>query len=144
MVVKMIHKTKIEIVIIIIFIIISIPIWIFLNQQLKENYTLTLENATKLELIKNNVDGYDNIIVDNGYAIDQAYELLLYTNQDAHTPIIINGQTYELNEFTKRKEGNLNIYVLAKDTIFKARKGYKIDLDLDNNTIYYYDLVQLT
>ena len=142
MVDKMIKYTKIEIAIVIIFVILSIPLWNFLNKKLTSNLTMALEQETRLELIQNNVDGYDNLIVNNGYTEEKIYQLLLVTeSNNDYTSIMINGKTYQLKDFTKKQKDNLYAYILITDTIKQTRKGYKIDLNFDNNEIiYYYEL----
>ena len=138
----MIKYTKIEIAIVIIFVILSIPLWNFLNKKLTSNLTMALEQETRLELIQNNVDGYDNLIVNNGYTEEKIYQLLLVTeSNNDYTSIMINGKTYQLKDFTKKQKDNLYAYILITDTIKQTRKGYKIDLNFDNNEIiYYYEL----
>ena len=146
MVEKMIRNTKIEIVIIIIFIILSIPLWQLLSKNLEENLANALEANTKLELILNHVDGYDNVIVNNAHNIEKNYQIVLITEKNCdNSSIVINNQEYLLNEFKKEKIKEGYAYILASDDILATRKGYKITSNLANNKIiYYYKLEELT
>ena len=67
MVDKMIINTKIEITLIIIFVIVSIPLWFYLKQELNSQLALAIEGETKLDLFLNNIDGFDNVIVNNDF-----------------------------------------------------------------------------
>lgn len=142
----MIRNTKIEIISIILFTIISIPLWIYFKQELNSQLALAIEEETNLELVLNNIDGYDNVIVDNTYQINKKYRILLVTDKNCdNSYITINKIQYKLNDFKKEKTDNNYIYILAAKTIKGTRDGYKIDLDLQNKDVnYYYKLEELT
>ena len=65
MVEKMIRNTKIEIIIVILFVIISIPVWQLLSNNLEKNLASAIKANTRLELILNKINDYDNLIVNN-------------------------------------------------------------------------------
>lgn len=146
MVDKMIRNTKIEIILIIIFIIISIPLWIYFKQELNSKLALATKNETNLELVLNNIDGYDNVIVNNAYQVNKKYRILLITEENCdNLYITINKAKYKLSDFSKEKIDNNYIYILTTKTIKGTRDGYKIDLDLQNKNVnYYYKLEELT
>ena len=146
MVDKMIRNTKIEITLIIIFIIISIPLWIYLKQELNSQLALAIEGETKLDLFLNNIDGFDNVIVNNAYQVNKKYRILLVTDKNCdNSSITINTIKYQLDNFEKRKVDDNYIYVLTTKTIKGTRDGYKIDINLQNKNVnYYYKLEELT
>ena len=146
MVDKMIINTKIEITLIIIFIIISIPLWIYLKQELNSQLALAIEDETKLDLFLNNIDGFDNVIVNNAYQVNKKYRILLVTDKNCdNSSITINTIKYQLDNFEKRKVDDNYIYVLTTKTIKGTRDGYKIDINLQNKNVnYYYKLEELT
>ncbi len=140
----MIRNTIIEIVIVILFVIISIPTWQFFNNNI--SIASQIENRFNLKLAINNQDGYDNVIVDNTYSIAKNYELILTTDQNCDDlTITINTKSYPLHTFSKIEGGSNYQYILAIDTLKASRKGYKINLNLEDPTInYYYSLIELT
>lgn len=142
----MIRNTKIEIILIIIFIIISIPLWIYFKQELNSKLALATKNETNLELVLNNIDSYDNVIVNNAYQVNKKYRILLITEENCdNLYITINKAKYKLSDFSKEKIDNNYIYILTTKTIKGTRDGYKIDLDLQNKNVnYYYKLEELT
>lgn len=142
----MIRNTKIEITLIIIFIIISIPLWIYLKQELNSQLALAIEGETKLDLFLNNIDGFDNVIVNNAYQVNKKYRILLVTDKNCdNSSITINTIKYQLDNFEKRKVDDNYIYVLTTKTIKGTRDGYKIDINLQNKNVnYYYKLEELT
>ena len=146
MVDKMIINTKIEITLIIIFIIISIPLWIYFKQELNSQLALAIEGETKLDLFLNNIDGFDNVIVNNAYQVNKKYRILLVTDKNCdNSSITINTIKYQLDNFEKRKVDDSYIYVLTTKTIKGTRDGYKIDINLQNKNVnYYYKLEELT
>lgn len=146
MVDKMIINTKIEITLIIIFIIISIPLWIYFKQELNSQLALAIEGETKLDLFLNNIDGFDNVIVNNAYQVNKKYRILLVTDKNCdNSYITINKREYQLDNFEKRKVDDNYIYVLTTKTIKGTRDGYKIDINLQNKNVnYYYKLEELT
>ena len=146
MVDKMIINTKIEITLIIIFIIISIPLWIYFKQELNSQLALAIEGETKLDLFLNNIDGFDNVIVNNAYQVNKKYRILLVTDKNCdNSSITINTIKYQLDNFEKRKVDDNYIYVLTTKTIKGTRDGYKIDINLQNKNVnYYYKLEELT
>ncbi len=146
MVDKMIRNTKIEITLIIIFIIISIPLWIYFKQELNSQLALAIEGETKLDLFLNNIDGFDNVIVNNAYQVNKKYRILLVTDKNCdNSSITINTIKYQLDNFEKRKVDDNYIYVLTTKTIKGTRDGYKIDINLQNKNVnYYYKLEELT
>lgn len=100
----MIINTKIEITLIIIFIIISIPLWIYFKQELNSQLALAIEGETKLDLFLNNIDGFDNVIVNNAYQVNKKYRILLVTDKNCdNSYITINKREYQLDNFEKRK-----------------------------------------
>ena len=142
----MIINTKIEITLIIIFIIISIPLWIYFKQELNSQLALAIESETKLDLFLNNIDGFDNVIVNNAYQVNKKYRILLVTDKNCdNSSITINTIKYQLDNFEKRKVDDNYIYVLTTKTIKGTRDGYKIDINLQNKNVnYYYKLEELT
>lgn len=142
----MIINTKIEITLIIIFIIISIPLWIYFKQELNSQLALAIEGETKLDLFLNNIDGFDNVIVNNAYQVNKKYRILLVTDKNCdNSSITINTIKYQLDNFEKRKVDDSYIYVLTTKTIKGTRDGYKIDINLQNKNVnYYYKLEELT
>ena len=142
----MIRNTKIEITLIIIFIIISIPLWIYFKQELNSQLALAIEGETKLDLFLNNIDGFDNVIVNNDYQVNKKYRILLVTDKNCdNSSITINTIKYQLDNFEKRKVDDNYIYVLTTKTIKGTRDGYKIDINLQNKNVnYYYKLEELT
>ena len=146
MVDKMIRNTKIEITLIIIFVIVSIPLWFYLKQELNSQLALAIEGETKLDLFINNIDGFDNVIVNNAYQVNKKYRILLITEENCdNLYITINKAKYKLSDFSKEKIDNNYIYILTTKTIKGTRDGYKIDLDLQNKNVnYYYKLEELT
>ena len=142
----MIRNTKIEITLIIIFIIISIPLWIYFKQELNSQLALAIEGETKLDLFLNNIDGFDNVIVNNAYQVNKKYRILLVTDKNCdNSSITINTIKYQLDNFEKRKVDDSYIYVLTTKTIKGTRDGYKIDINLQNKNVnYYYKLEELT
>ena len=142
----MIINTKIEITLIIIFIIISIPLWIYFKQELNSQLALAIEGETKLDLFLNNIDGFDNVIVNNAYQVNKKYRVLLVTDKNCdNSSITINTIKYQLDNFEKRKVDDNYIYVLTTKTIKGTRDGYKIDINLQNKNVnYYYKLEELT
>lgn len=142
----MIINTKIEITLIIIFIIISIPLWIYFKQELNSQLALAIEGETKLDLFLNNIDGFDNVIVNNAYQVNKKYRILLVTDKNCdNSSITINTIKYQLDNFEKRKVDDNYIYVLTTKTIKGTRDGYKIDINLQNKNVnYYYKLEELT
>lgn len=142
----MIRNTKIEITLIIIFIIISIPLWIYFKQELNSQLALAIEGETKLDLFLNNIDGFDNVIVNNAYQVNKKYRILLVTDKNCdNSSITINTIKYQLDNFEKRKVDDNYIYVLTTKTIKGTRDGYKIDINLQNKNVnYYYKLEELT
>ena len=146
MVDKMIRNTKIEIILIVLFIIISIPLWFYLKQELNSNFTQAIASETKLDLILNNNDGFDNVIVNNAYQVNKKYRILLVVDENCdHSDIIINKVKYQLDSFEKKQVDDSYVYILTTKTIKGTRDGYKIDLDLQNKSVnYYYKLEELT
>ena len=146
MVDKMIINTKIEITLIIIFVIVSIPLWFYLKQELNSQLALAIEGETKLDLFLNNIDGFDNVIVNNAYQVNKKYRILLVTDKNCdNSSITINTIKYQLDNFEKRKVDDNYIYVLTTKTIKGTRDGYKIDINLQNKNVnYYYKLEELT
>ena len=146
MVEKMIRNTIIEIGIIIIFIVASFFIWPYFQKELDYNLVNALENETKLELLLNNVGGYDNVIVNNEYNTNKTYQIVLITTSNCdNAKITINNKESSLLAFPKEKRGENYAYILATDNIQSSRKGYKILLNLDKKiTNYYYQLEELT
>lgn len=141
---KMINKTIFEIIIIILFTILSIPVWNHYRNNI--NLANSLVNENKLKLAINNVDGYDNVIVENKYTNEEKYRLLLITEKDCdYIAISINKQNYLLKDFPKEKKNNHYVYTLATDYIKSSRKGYKIMTNLKELAIIYsYKLEELT
>lgn len=116
MVDKMIRNTKIEIGIIIIFVVLSIPMWRYFESKLNSNLAAALEMEPKLALILNNIDGYDNVIVDNACQISKKYQVLLIAEENCDELCIsINGTTYELKNFEKEIRDDNHVYILATD-----------------------------
>ena len=142
----MIINTKIEITLIIIFVIVSIPLWFYLKQELNSQLALAIEGETKLDLFLNNIDGFDNVIVNNAYQVNKKYRILLVTDKNCdNSSITINTIKYQLDNFEKRKVDDSYIYVLTTKTIKGTRDGYKIDINLQNKNVnYYYKLEELT
>lgn len=142
----MIRNTKIEITLIIIFVIVSIPLWIYFKQELNSQLALAIEGETKLDLFLNNIDGFDNVIVNNAYQVNKKYRILLVTDKNCdNSSITINTIKYQLDNFEKRKVDDNYIYVLTTKTIKGTRDGYKIDINLQNKNVnYYYKLEELT
>lgn len=141
---KMINKTIFEIIIIILFTILSIPVWNHYRNNI--NLANSLVNENKLKLAINNVDGYDNVIIENEYTNEEKYRLLLITEKDCdYIAISINKQNYLLKDFPKEKKNNYYVYTLATDYVKSSRKGYKIMTNLKELAIIYsYKLEELT
>ena len=55
--------------------------WPILSKNWKDNLTNALASENKLELILNNVGGYDNVIVSNGYKSNKEYAIMLVTKK---------------------------------------------------------------
>ena len=82
MIEKMIRNTIIEMGIIIIFIAASFFIWPYFQEELDYNLVNALEKETKLELLLNNVGGYDNVIVNNEYSTNETREITTDTTEN--------------------------------------------------------------
>ena len=142
MVEKMIRNTYIEIFLIVIFIILSIPLWHILSTRWHLSLAETIKYETKLELIRNDIDGYDNIIVNNSSEITKKYQLLLVLDEICNNDyIIINSQKYQLKDLQSKKQNDKYIYVLATGTVKQSRNGYKV---VNNFPKYYYILEEIT
>ena len=93
MVEKMIRNTKIEIIIVILFVIISIPVWQLLSNNLEKNLASAIKANTRLELILNKINDYDNLIVNNTDQSVKRYQVVLITEKNCdNTSIIINNK----------------------------------------------------
>ena len=143
---KMIRNTILEIAIVILLVIITMFIWPILNKNMNYSLTNALAHESELELILNNVDGYDNVIVNNSYRTNKEYAVLLVTEKNCDNEYItINNQAYQLLDFSKEARKDEYVYVLATDALTSSRKGYKIRLNLTNKkTKYHYELKDLT
>ncbi len=73
---KMIRNTILEIAIVILLVIITMFIWPILNKKMNYSLTNALAHESELELILNNVGGYDNVIVNN--SIELIKNMLFY------------------------------------------------------------------
>ena len=73
---KMIRNTILEIAIVILLVIITMFIWPILNKNMNYSLTNALAHESELELILNNVGGYDNVIVNNSYRTNKEYAVL--------------------------------------------------------------------
>ena len=146
MVNKMIRDTFIEIAIIIIFVIASMFMWPILSKNWKDNLTNALASENKLELILNNVGGYDNVIVSNGYKSNKEYAIMLVTEKNCDSEFIsINKQVYQLMNFPKETREDEYVYIIDTNTLQASRKGYKIILNLTKKDVnYHYELEELT
>ena len=146
MVEKMIRNTKIEIIIVILFVIISIPVWQLLSNNLEKNLASAIKANTRLELILNKINDYDNLIVNNTDQSVKRYQVVLITEKNCdNTSIIINNRKYLLKDLKKEEREEGYAYILATDDLKASRKGYKITSNLRHNkTNYYYKLEELT
>ena len=146
MVEKMIRNTKIEIIIVILFVIISIPVWQLLSNNLEKNLASAIKANTRLELILNKINDYDNLIVNNTDQSVKRYQVVLITEKNCdNTSIIVNNRKYLLKDLKKEEREEGYAYILATDDLKASRKGYKITSNLRHSkTNYYYKLEELT
>ena len=142
MVNKMIFHTIIEIIIVLVFVFLSIPLWQFLSNHFNNELNRTISTSMPLELMLNHVDGFDNVIVNNGYHINQSYQVLLVADKNCNEEIItVNGVKSKLENFQNYKEDDTYIYILDSNNIKASRVGYKIDTKIDEENInYHYEL----
>ena len=142
MVNQLIFHTIIEIIIVLVFVFLSIPLWQFLSNHFNNGLNRTISTSMPLELMLNHVDGFDNVIVNNGYQINQSYQVLLVADKNCNEEIItINGVKSKLENFQNYKEDDTYIYILDSNNIKASRVGYKIDTKIDEENInYHYEL----
>ena len=142
MVNKLIFHTIIEIIIVLVFVFLSIPLWQFLSNHFNNGLNRTISASMPLELMLNHVDGFDNVIVNNGYHINKSYQVLLVADKNCNEEIItINGVKSKLENFQNYKEDDTYIYILDSNNIKASRVGYKIDTKIDEENInYHYEL----
>ena len=142
MVNKLIFHTIIEIIIVLVFVFLSIPLWQFLSNHFNNELNRTISASMPLELMLNHVDGFDNVIVNNGYHINQSYQVLLVADKNCNEEIItVNGVKSKLENFQNYKEDDTYIYILDSNNIKASRVGYKIDTKIDEKNInYHYEL----
>lgn len=143
---KIIRKKIIEILIVTLIVIISIPTWNYFNKTIDMNLQKTLASLNNLELKLNNIDGYDNVIVNNSSMTNKKYQLSLITEKNCdNIKITINEQTKLLKDYPHKKESNTYVYTITEGTIKGSQQGYKITFNLNRNMIhYYYELKDLT
>ncbi len=142
---KRIRQTKIEIFIISIIIVLSIPLWY--KTSFNWNYSLAtiINSVEKLELIRNNTSGYENIIINNNFNKTKKYQVLLITPNNCNNEfIMINDYIYQLKDLLIKSDSQNYTYLIATDSLNLQSQKYQIINNLaKKNITYYYILEEL-
>ena len=116
----------------------TIPIW----QNFSEKYSsanVIESDEYNLKFKVRNKDNMDTLTVNNDFILFKNFKIYLKVNKELaqNTSVIINGTTYNVNDFKMTKKRNSYLYNLVVDSLYGGEKNYNINLELNQDNVKY-------